>query len=257
MNCCIYRLAAAGALSMAAQGAWACATCGCTLSKDWLGPQAGSVSGWSAGVSFDFLDQNQMRAGQHDIDQARAQAILNPPVNTGNEVELQTLSRVTTFDVDYNTADWGMKYKPDPIEEIKNLKPGDSHRAVKITPIFNEDGTRGHLRAIDPMTGKAKWSIPFKSPNWAGTLVTAGGLVFTGTLTGEFIAVDSDAGKILWQFQTPSGIIGQPVTWERDGKQYVTVTSGTGGVYVLKTPDPNLVHVPPGGTLWTFRLMDQ
>jgi alcohol dehydrogenase (cytochrome c) len=156
-----------------------------------------------------------------------------------------------------NTADYGMNYKPDPIEEIKNLKPGDSHRGVKITPIFNQDGSRGHLRAIDPMTGKSKWSIPFKSPNWAGTLVTAGGLVFTGTLTGEFIAVDSDAGKIVWQFQTPSGIIGQPVTWERDGKQYVTVTSGTGGVYVLKTPDPNLVHVPPGGTLWTFKLMDQ
>jgi alcohol dehydrogenase (cytochrome c) len=156
-----------------------------------------------------------------------------------------------------NTADWGMNYKPDPIDEIKDLKPGDSHRGVKITPIFNQDGSRGHLRAIDPMTGKSKWSIPFKSPNWAGTLVTAGGLVFTGTLTGEFIAVDSDAGKIVWQFQTPSGIIGQPVTWERDGKQYVTVTSGTGGVYVLKTPDPNLVHVPPGGTLWTFKLMDQ
>jgi alcohol dehydrogenase (cytochrome c) len=156
-----------------------------------------------------------------------------------------------------NTADYGMKYQPDPVEEIRNLKPGDSHRAVKITPIFNADGNRGHLRAIDPMTGKSKWSIPFKSPNWAGTMVTAGGLVFTGQLTGEFIAVDSDTGKILWQFQTPSGIIGQPVTWERDGKQYVTITSGTGGVYVLKTPDPNLTHVPPGGTLWTFRLMDQ
>jgi hypothetical protein len=37
----------------------------------------------------------------------------------------------------------------------------------------------------------------------------------------------------------------------------VTVTSGTGGVYVLKTPDPNLAHVPPGGTLWTFKLLDQ
>jgi len=156
-----------------------------------------------------------------------------------------------------NTADWGMKYKPDPIEEIRNLKPGDSHRAVKITPIFSPDGIRGHLRAIDPLTGKAKWETPFKSPNWAGTLVTDGGLVFTGELTGEFIAVDSDTGKIVWQFQTPSGIVGQPVTWEHNGKQYVTVTSGTGGVYVLKTPDPNLVHVPPGGTLWTFTLLDQ
>lgn len=88
--------------------AQACATCGCTLSKDWLGPQLGSVSGWGVGVSYDFLDQNQMRTGRSNIDQATAETILNPPGHTGNEVELQTLSRVTTFSVDYNTADWGV-----------------------------------------------------------------------------------------------------------------------------------------------------
>jgi alcohol dehydrogenase (cytochrome c) len=155
-----------------------------------------------------------------------------------------------------NTTDYGMKYWADPVDMIKNLKLGEPQRATHETRIFNADGIRGHLRAIDPMTGKSKWSIGFKSPNWAGTLVTAGGLVFTGELTGEFIAVDSDTGKILWKFQTPSGIVGQPVTWEHDGKQYVTVTSGIGGSYVLKTPDPNLKHVPPGGTLWTFALFD-
>jgi alcohol dehydrogenase (cytochrome c) len=156
-----------------------------------------------------------------------------------------------------NTMDFGMKYKPDPVDEIRNLKPGEPQRGVHVTPIFNADGMRGYLRAIDPMTGKSKWAIAFKSPNWAGTLVTAGGLVFTGVLTGDFIAVDSDTGKILWKFQTPSGIVGQPVTWERDGKQYVTVTSGIGGGYILKLGDPSLAHVPPGGTLWTFALFDQ
>ena len=156
-----------------------------------------------------------------------------------------------------NTMAIGMKYQPQPIEQIKNLKPGDSHRAVNISNLFTEDGMRGALKAINPLTGKAKWETKFKSPNWAGTLVTAGGLVFTGELTGEFIAVDSDTGKILWHFQMPSGIIGQPITWERDGKQYVTVASGTGGVYVLKTPDPNLAHTPAGGSLWTFKLFDE
>jgi hypothetical protein len=103
-------VAAALALSALVFGeqAHACATCGCTLSKDWLGPQLGSVSGWAVGISYDLIDQNQMRAGRTNIDQAAAQAILNPAGNTGNEVELQTLSRTTTFSVDYNTADWGV-----------------------------------------------------------------------------------------------------------------------------------------------------
>jgi hypothetical protein len=104
---CVGLAFALSALGWSGQ-ATACATCGCTLSKDWLGPQLGSVSGWSVGVSYDLIDQNQMRAGKTDIDQAGAQAILNPPGHTGNEVELQTLSRTTTFGVDYNTADWGV-----------------------------------------------------------------------------------------------------------------------------------------------------
>ena len=42
--------------------------------------------------------------------------------------------------------------------------------------------------------------------------------VFTGVMTGEFQALDGDTGKILWSFQTPSGIIGQPVTCEKDSE---------------------------------------
>ena len=91
-----------------AEGAHACATCGCTLSKDWLGPQLGSVSGWAVGISYDLIDQNHMRAGRTDIGQAAAEAILNPPGHPGNEVELQTLSRTTTVSADYNTASWGV-----------------------------------------------------------------------------------------------------------------------------------------------------
>ena len=157
-----------------------------------------------------------------------------------------------------NTINIGLEYEPLPAEQMRELKVGErwGPNTVKLKSIFPDPGPRGILKAIDPMTGKAKWETGFKSPNGAGTLVTAGGLVFTGELTGEFIAVDVDTGRIVWQFQTPSGIIGQPVTWEYKGKQYVTVTSGIGGVYYERTPDPNLVHVAKGGSLWTFKLME-
>jgi hypothetical protein len=106
------RICAAVALALATlavgEEAHACASCGCTLSKDWLGPQAGSISGWAVGLSYDYINQNHMRAGRTNIDQATAETILNPPGHTGNEVELQTLSRTTTFSVDYNSSDWGI-----------------------------------------------------------------------------------------------------------------------------------------------------
>jgi alcohol dehydrogenase (cytochrome c) len=53
-----------------------------------------------------------------------------------------------------------------------------------------------------------------------------------------------------------SGIVGQPVTWTKDGKQYVTVMSGIGGVYAQRSGDPALVNVPTGVSLWTFALFN-
>jgi alcohol dehydrogenase (cytochrome c) len=155
-----------------------------------------------------------------------------------------------------NTLDFGMNYETLPAEQAANLKAGQPHYGVKFPGAYDAD-KRGYLRAIDPLTGKAKWEVPFQSPNIAGTMVTAGGLVFTGQLTGEFFAADVDTGKIMWQFQTPSGVVGQPITWEKDGRQYITVTSGIGGVYALKSGDPRLAKVPAGGTLWTFKLFEE
>jgi len=155
-----------------------------------------------------------------------------------------------------NTLEWGMKYQPEPLDSISHLKVGQAFRAVDVEYIYDDPNGRGYLKAIDPTTSEVKWEMPSKSPNWAGTLVTAGSLVFTGRLTGEHIAVDADTGKTLWQFQTPSGIVGQPITWDRDGKQYVTVTSGIGGLYAASNGDENLANVPAGGSLWTFKLFE-
>jgi alcohol dehydrogenase (cytochrome c) len=155
-----------------------------------------------------------------------------------------------------NTLHIGMTYEaPEP----PKLKPGtpSGSPSVKRTVVTDDPNVRGFLKAVDPMTGKSKWETPYRSPNYSSTMVTGSNLVFTGMMTGEFQALDADTGKVLWSFQTPSGIIGHPVTWERNGKQYVTVMSGLGGVYSQRSGDPNLVNLPTGVTLWTFALFDK
>jgi alcohol dehydrogenase (cytochrome c) len=92
------------------------------------------------------------------------------------------------------------------------------------------DGHRGEYSAWDIKAGKEVWTINERFPVWSGTLVTAGGVAFYGTMDGWFKALDARTGKVLWQFKTGSGIIGQPTTYRGpDGHQYVAILSGVGG----------------------------
>ena len=90
-------------------------------------------------------------------------------------------------------------------------------------------GYRGEFMAWDPVQKKKMWAIHEKLPVWSGALVTAGDVAFYGTMDRHFKAVDAKTGKVLWQFTTPSGIIGQPVTYAVNGVQYVAILSGVGG----------------------------
>jgi len=90
-------------------------------------------------------------------------------------------------------------------------------------------GNRGRFIAFDPLTGNTRWEIADTFQDWGGALTTAGGVAFYGTLDGWFRAVDANTGKILYQFHAPSGIIGNPITFMHDGKQYVAVLTGVGG----------------------------
>jgi glucose dehydrogenase len=75
--------------------------------------------------------------------------------------------------------------------------------------------------------------------------------------TGEFIAVDADTGKVVWQFQTGSGINAMPVTYTHQGRQYVTVLSGIGGLYWNIAREQLKDKVPQGGSVWTFALLPE
>lgn len=159
-----------------------------------------------------------------------------------------------------NTFDFGMIYKYNDKQECHERTPTASKKdewclQTDIAGFeFPKDRPHGYLAAIDPLTGKSKWQMPWpEQPSWSGTLTTAGNLVFTGASNGEFMAIDASTGKKMWAFQTGSGVAGQPVTWEHKGVQYISVVSGTGGIYY--DFDPRSANVPRGSSVWTFALM--
>jgi len=113
----------------------------------------------------------------------------------------------------------------------------------------------GHFVAINPLTGEKKWEVPLTDlPSSAGMLATGGGLVFTGKLTGEFVALDEDTGKTIWQFQTGSSINSTAITYTHNGRQYVTIASGLGGTLATRYA---AAKMPTGGSVWTFALMPE
>jgi PQQ-dependent dehydrogenase (methanol/ethanol family) len=91
-------------------------------------------------------------------------------------------------------------------------------------------GNRGRFIAWDATTGKQVFEVKENLAAYGGALATAGNLVFYGTMEGYLKAIDARTGRELWKFKTPSGIIGNPMTYMGpDGRQYVAVLSGIGG----------------------------
>jgi alcohol dehydrogenase (cytochrome c) len=141
--------------------------------------------------------------------------------------------------------------------------------AMKAAP----GGWRGAFTAYDPVHAKVVWSDHENFPVWSGALVTAGGVVFYGTMDRWFKAVDATTGKLLWKFRVGSGINGQPIAYRGpDGREYVAILAGVGGWsgavvagdldprdpygalgYVGATQDlPD--YTAKGGTLYVFAL---
>ncbi|WP_446810979.1 methanol/ethanol family PQQ-dependent dehydrogenase [Methylomonas sp. 2BW1-5-20] len=90
-------------------------------------------------------------------------------------------------------------------------------------------GTLGQVKAMNSVTGKIEWEVQEKFAVWGGTTATAGDLVFYGTLDGYIKARHSKTGEELWKFKLPSGVIGHPITYKHNNKQYVAIYYGVGG----------------------------
>ncbi len=99
-----------------------------------------------------------------------------------------------------------------------------------VDTFSGQGGYRGAFSAWDPVSRREVWSIHENFPVWSGTMVTAGNVVFYGTMDRLFKAVDARTGDLLWEMRVPSGIIGQPTTFlGSDGVQYVAILCGVGG----------------------------
>jgi alcohol dehydrogenase (cytochrome c) len=120
-----------------------------------------------------------------------------------------------------------MDYEPYKV----NYTPGQPFVGATLSmyPAPNSHGGMGNFVAWDAREGKIVWSLPEMFSVWSGALATAGDVVFYGTLEGYLKAVDAKTGKELYKFKTPSGIIGNVMTYTHRGKQYVAVLSGVGG----------------------------
>ncbi len=168
------------------------------------------------------------------------------------------------------TNNWCMEDEP---QERTHTQQGTVYVFANVYMYPEKPGVTGKVKKFNVLTGETIWEIPDPYPNWGGTLVTDGGLMFYGSLNGDFRAVDRKTGKVVWQRRLGSGIIGNPITYKVKGKQYVSVWAGIGGwigLPVTADLDMNdkygaigatamakatkLDKVPQGGMLYTFRV---
>ncbi|MDO6474048.1 methanol/ethanol family PQQ-dependent dehydrogenase [Alteromonas sp. 1_MG-2023] len=148
--------------------------------------------------------------------------------------------------------EWGMDIWNEPV----SYKKGAAYLGSGFTIKSVYEDHIGSLKAIDPKTGKTVWEYKNNAPLWGGVLATAGNLVFTGTPEGYLMGFDAKTGEEVYRFNTGSGIVGSPVTWEMDGEQYLSILSGWGGAVPLWGGEvaKRVKDINQGGTVWTFKL---
>jgi PQQ-dependent dehydrogenase (methanol/ethanol family) len=139
-----------------------------------------------------------------------------------------------------NAIDWCSTFKlgPDPKWQA----------TIPYTGLANGWGTNdpveqwaGWINAVDPKTGAMAWRVKWPTPMYAAITPTAGGVLFTGDLDGNFLVLDAANGATLYRFNTGGPIAGGVITYMAHGTQYVAVASGSSGGSIPLTGSATLV----------------
>lgn len=154
--------------------------------------------------------------------------------------------------------DAALIFGPD-LEAALPTLPPPLQAAVKALPAFEEVKRLPYLsevRAIDPLTGETRWSVP--AQGWqdrAGVLTTASGLLFQGSIDGRFRVFDKRDGRLLKSIDTGTSILAAPMTYRARGVQYVTVMAAWGGGGFPYVPRYSAAYKRGNrGRILTFRL---
>jgi alcohol dehydrogenase (cytochrome c) len=143
------------------------------------------------------------------------------------------------------------KEQPDFVADGGTVKPREQ---------FTGGGSRyvekpvGSLKAIDVLTGDVVAKLAQQYPNYAGTLATGGGLVFTGAIDGRFSAHDAKNLQELWNFNAGTGINAPPISYSVNGKQYVAVLVGSRQSPAIFGMHPELKNTATASMLFVFGL---
>lgn len=212
---------------------------------------------WATGIDLktgrpNFVPENRPGDPTTSSDGKKGKEVFSAPSFLGgkNQMPMAYSPQTKLFYVPAN--EWGMEIWNEPV----TYKKGAAYLGSGFTIKTLNDGPMGALRAIDPKSGKIVWEVPNNAPLWGGVLTTGGNLVFWGTPEGFLKAADAKTGKEVWSFQTGSGVVAPPVTWQQNGEQYVAVVSGWGGAVPLWGGDvaKKVSYLEQGGSVWVFKL---
>ncbi|MCE1186249.1 MAG: PQQ-dependent methanol/ethanol family dehydrogenase [Rhodocyclales bacterium] len=212
---------------------------------------------WAKGIDLAtgrpiYNDDNRPGNPAEGEDGKKGKTVFAAPSFLGGKNQMQMAYNPKTGLFYVPANEWGMDIWNEPV----SYKRGAAYLGAGFTIKALHDDYIGSLRAVDPVGGKIVWENKNFAPLWGGALTTGGNLTFYGTPEGYLKALDAKTGKEVWSFQTGSGVVAPPITWEEGGEQYVAVVSGWGGAVPLWGGDVarRVNYLEQGGSVWVFKL---